>query len=405
MCAGHKVYPNPYASPILSMQTTLRSVDIFCRVVDNYGDAGVCWRLARQLVAEHGLKVTLHIDALAVLARMAPGLDPDAALGFESGVEVRRLAADRAIPALPDLVVEAFGCGLPANYLAAMARARRPPRWINLEYLSAERWIESVHGLASPQPKEPLTRYFYMPGFVPNAGGLLRERGLLAARDAWLADANARTAWWRNLGVAPFTSDTLAISLFCYPNAAFPALFDAWAEGDAPVVCAVPEGVATAALDGWLAGDVPHAGQVVERGRLKIIGIPFVPQSAYDHLLWSCDLNFVRGEDSFVRAQWAAKPLVWHVYPQEEAAHLVKLQAFLDRYTAGLDNDVADSLHTFWQAFNGEDGATCAAAWPRLRAAIAPLKSHAQRWSGHIAQLPDLASRLLEFGASEQPST
>ncbi|HET9045379.1 MAG TPA: elongation factor P maturation arginine rhamnosyltransferase EarP, partial [Casimicrobiaceae bacterium] len=38
--------------------------DVFCKVVDNFGDAGVCWRLARQLVAEHDLAVTLWIDVL-----------------------------------------------------------------------------------------------------------------------------------------------------------------------------------------------------------------------------------------------------------------------------------------------------------------------------------------------------
>ena len=42
-----------------------RSWDVFCRVVDNYGDAAVCWRLARQLADEHGARVRLWIDLLA----------------------------------------------------------------------------------------------------------------------------------------------------------------------------------------------------------------------------------------------------------------------------------------------------------------------------------------------------
>ena len=44
----------------------------------------------------------------------------------------------------------------------------------------------------------------------------------------------------------------------------------------------------------------------------------------------------VRGEDSFVRAQWAALPFVWQAYPQADAAHLTKVAAFLDRYCIGL---------------------------------------------------------------------
>lgn len=41
-------------------------------------------------------------------------------------------------------------------------------------------------------------------------------------------------------------------------------------------------------------------------------------------------MNLVRGEDSLVRALWAGKPLVWHIYPQDDDAHVAKLSAFLD---------------------------------------------------------------------------
>ncbi|MBY0444112.1 MAG: elongation factor P maturation arginine rhamnosyltransferase EarP, partial [Burkholderiales bacterium] len=43
------------------MNNTVRW-DIFCRVIDNYGDIGVCWRLARQLSFEHGFAVRLMVD-------------------------------------------------------------------------------------------------------------------------------------------------------------------------------------------------------------------------------------------------------------------------------------------------------------------------------------------------------
>ena len=128
----------------------------------------------------------------------------------------------------------------------------------------------------------------------------------------------------------------LQIVLFCYPNRALPALFDAWSEGDERIRCAIPEGVATGALDQWLHGDVPHAGQSAVRGRLTLDLIPFSTQDAFDRRLWSADLNFVRGEDSFVRAQWAARAFVWQPYPQAEDAHRLKLDAFLARYTAEL---------------------------------------------------------------------
>ena len=120
--------------PIAHPRTTVpdvpaRRFDIFCRVVDNYGDAGVCWRLARQLVSEHGAAVTLWIDALASLARIAPGLDAHVPDQRCAGVRVRTLVTSPlARFALADVVVEGFGCGLPDDYVAAMADASHAPR-------------------------------------------------------------------------------------------------------------------------------------------------------------------------------------------------------------------------------------------------------------------------------------
>jgi uncharacterized repeat protein (TIGR03837 family) len=378
-------------------------IDVFCHVVDNYGDAGVTWRLARQLAAEHGARVTLWIDAPTALARLVPGLDPDAGEALCDAVRVRRLddnAADAA--ELPDLVVEGFGCGLPSAYVDAMAAARAQPLWINLEYLSAEPWIETVHGLPSPHPRLPLTRYFFFPGFTRATGGLLREHDLLARRDRARADAvrGFPTAVARVVEEASRsaheTASPYVVSLFCYANAALAALLDAWAEGDEPMLCLVPEGVATASFDAWLGGGVPHAGQCITHGALTLATIPFLAQDAYDALLWSCDANFVRGEDSFVRAQWAACPFVWHAYPQADDAHRVKVEAFLDRYLAEAPPDAADAVRAFWRAWNGGD-ARAADAWTRLRGAMPALAGHDARWAAHLAALPDLASSLLNF--------
>lgn len=355
---------------------------VFCRVVDNYGDAGVSWRLARQLAAEQGVAVTLWIDRLATLARLEPGVDTTAKAQTLHGVFVRHLDDDAAMAPLPDVVIEAFGCGLPGPYLDAMAHAPAPPLWINLEYLSAEPWVDTVHGLASPQPQLPLARYFWFPGFTPRTGGLIREAGLHAARDA--AAAEPREA-------------ALGILLFCYANRALPALFDAWSEGDEPIRCTVPAGVATAALDQWLSGAVPHAGQSHAHGRLRIDIVAFVPQQAFDGLLWRSDVNFVRGEDSFVRAQWAARPFVWQPYPQTEDAHRLKLDAFVDRYGHGLGQSAQAPLHAFWEAFNDEDGPAAAAAWPAFRAALPALEAHARGWADALATLPDLATGMVEM--------
>ena len=381
-------------------------IDVFCRVVDNYGDAGVTWRLARQLAAEHAARVTLWIDAPRALARLAPRLDPHADDATCDGVRVRRIDDDAIeIPALPDVVIEGFGCGLPPGYLQAMATASVQPLWINLEYLSAEAWIESAHGLPSPHPRLPLTRYFFFPGFTRATAGLLREHDLFDRRGR----ACAKTRRPFPAAITPIVNGALGaaggaawaepcvVSLFCYANAALAPLLDAWAERDEPTLCLVPEGVATASFDRWLGGGVPHAGERITHGALTLATMPFLAQDDYDALLWSCDANFVRGEDSFVRAQWALAPFVWHIYPQEDDAHRVKLDAFLDRYLADAPDDAAAACRGFWHTWNAGDALRVADGWVRFSAAMPALRAHDARWVARLAAQPDLASQLWEF--------
>ena len=378
------------------MTTSLRW-DIFCRVVDNYGDAGVCWRLARQLADEHGLAVTLWIDDVASLARFVPALAPDFADQGEHGVRVRRLEATPPPDApVADVVVEAFGCGLPDAYVQAMASAPHAPVWIVLEYLSAEPWIDASHGLPSPHPRLPLTRWFWFPGFTAGSGGVLRERDLLELRDAWRAQARA-VAMALPGSDASEPRPALHVSLFCYANPALPALLDLWADGEEPVICVVPEGIADAALARFTGGNVPRAGATLTQGRLTLAGSAFVDQGAFDRRLWTSDLNFVRGEDSFVRAQWAARPFVWHIYPQEGDAHLAKMDAFLTRFEAGLEAETAAALRAFWYAWNTGAPDVLRSAWPGFRREMAALQVHADAWAQALAAQSGLADQLVNF--------
>lgn len=317
-------------------------VRLYCRVIDNFGDAGIAWRLARQLADEHGSDVTLVIDAPQALARLLgehAGRRMQAALAVcgtasVAGVAIQPWPGRReGLPAGTDLVIAAFGCELPASVRAALAPADPPPAcWVNLEYLSAEAWIDETHGLPSIKPRDGAIEWFVMPGFGPRTGGLLRERGLFAARDAFERDACARP-WLASLGV-PDAGSALRVSLFCYPHAPVAALLDEAARSTTPSQWLVPEGIAESALRAW-AGHAPAPGEALSRGVVQLVGLPWLAQPDYDRLLWSCDLNFVRGEDSWVRAVWAARPFVWQAYRQEGGTHRVKLDAFLDRLLDG----------------------------------------------------------------------
>jgi uncharacterized repeat protein (TIGR03837 family) len=374
--------------------------DIFCRVVDNFGDAGVSWRLARQLAREHGIAVTLWIDDVASLARFVPDVRENVGDQAACGIRVRALST--IVPnvfTMPDVVVEAFGCGLPEAYLDAMAERARPPVWIVLEYLSAEPWIDASHGLPSRHPRLPLTRWFWFPGFTSKTGGVLREEGLLEARDAFCADTAARTRTWQSLGVVP-APDALTVSLFCYANAALPALLECWAEGDEPVEVIVPQGIAHSDLDRYTGGSVPHAGAPLVRGRLTIAVVPFVDQDGFDRRLWVSDLNIVRGEDSFLRAQWAGQPYLWHIYPQEGDAHLTKMDAFLTRIETDLPDTPRAAQRAFWYAWNAGDPEATADAWPAYRTAMPTLGVLARAWARSLARQPDLAGELVKYSES-----
>jgi uncharacterized repeat protein (TIGR03837 family) len=367
--------------------------DIFCKVVDNYGDIGVCWRLARQLATEHRMPVRLWVDDMAPFARLCPQLDPASDLQLERGVAIRRWRTPFGEAEAADVVIESFACELPANYKAAMAARERKPAWINLEYLSAEKWVSGTHGLPSPQPL--LDKYFFFLGFASGTGGLLRERGLLAQRDVFQQDAGARSSFWRSIGLSPPEPLELRISLFCYDNPATSALLEAWAAGVGPVTCIVPEGVESRALMEFFktSGLAPNSS--VSRGNLSLRVIPFLEQERYDLLLWACDFNFVRGEDSFIRAQWAARPFAWHIYPQADDAHKLKLAAFLDLYCAGLQAVVAERLRAFWDPWNGDGFVD--ALWPAAAAQSAQLHDHSRVWATELAKQADLASNLANF--------
>ena len=385
-----------------------RGWDIFCRVVDNFGDVGVCWRLSRQLANERGHDVRLWVDDLATLARIEPALDPGGCRQTVTGVDVR-LWTDEAVAAEHprDIVVEAFACETPPGFVERMVDGARRHAWINLEYLSAERWVEGCHRLPSPHPRLALVKHFFFPGFTPATGGLLRERDLFARRDAFAADDLQRSSWWREVArmPAPATSSgTKVVSMFAYPNPAADALLRAWIEGPSDVVCLAPEGILRESIARVL-GTTPALGHPVTCGRLQLASLPFVPQDDYDKLLWISDVNFVRGEDSFVRAQWAGRPFVWHIYPQAEEAHAPKLTAFVDRYVEAMDAGSARAVRDLFEAWNGLPGAThathdIAAAWKSAEAYLSRWSIDANRWAETLTAQPDLAASLAEYADS-----
>lgn len=363
--------------------------DIFCRVIDNYGDIGVCWRLTAELAAR-GHQVRLWVDDAAALAWMAPG----AQQGRWSRITVCdwRMASDPE--RLSDLVaadvwVEAFGCEIPLPFVAQRVAASvgEPfPAWINLEYLSAESFAERAHRLPSlvmHGPAKGLTKHFFYPGFSASTGGLLRENDL-AQRQAEFD----RAGWLATLGI--HLQEERLVSLFCYEPIALGELVRVWQKSPFPTRLLVTHGRAQAAIL-TLPAALKSLGR--QAGGLRIDFLPPMSQSDFDHLLWTCDLNFVRGEDSVVRAVWSGKPFIWQIYPQHDNAHHAKLAAFLDVLNA------PPSLRRAHAIWNG----TRVDAMPDR--AQQDWEAWATQTRGSLWAQSDLTTRLVEFTESVRRSS
>jgi uncharacterized repeat protein (TIGR03837 family) len=349
--------------------------DIFCKVIDNHGDIGVCWRLSAE-IARRGERVRLWVDDASALAWMAP-----------QGHPVQIVPWADPVPALDpgDVVVEAFGCDPPATFVAALAvkarRAGRQPPWFNLEYLSAEAYVERSHGLPSPVlhgPAAGLTKRFIYPGFSQRTGGLLREADLPGRQAGF-----NRQEWLSRQGID--AQGARLVSLFCYEPPALASLLRQLARGAQPTLLLVTAGRAQAAVAQVMQTLPSHS-------QLRLHQLPLLSQDEFDQLLWSCDLNFVRGEDSLVRALWAGRPFVWHLYPQQDDAHRPKLEAFLNWLQA------PPELRAFYRVWNGLLDAplpalqietwAVTASQARLRALALPeLAASLQHWAGQPATI------------------
>ena len=360
--------------------------DIFCRVIDNFGDIGVCWRLCAEL-ATRGQQIRLWVDDSTALDWMAPGARQGRFLGIQ--VLPWQLASQtELLHTLPraDVWMEAFGCEIPPAFVAHFAQESLAPRpcWINLEYLSAEPYVERCHTLPSPVlhgPATGWTKYFYYPGFNRKTGGLLREADLTLPRST-AADA---AQFLSDFGIE--AAPGCLVSLFCYEPMLLGPYLRHLASAEAPTHLLVTHGRANSAVKALL-------GTQTRLGALHVSYLPLLSQVAYDRLLAVCQLNLVRGEDSVLRALWAAKPFVWHIYPQDDGVHLAKLEAFMEQLQF---SEAVRALHRAWNGFADRpepSGAWHAALHP---AALPAWQTQVLAARARLLAMDDLCTQLIGF--------
>lgn len=360
--------------------------DIFCQIVDHFGDAGVCWRLARQLADEFDWKVRLFVDQPRALARIEPTYDGATVQEFCRGVDVLHWAPGTTwgdLGSFGDVVIAAFGCRLPSAYRTLMATLPQAPVWLNLEYLSAEQWVEGCHALPSPDPLSGMVQFFFFPGFSARTGGLLRECWQQALLEQYSERRN-RQRFLETLGVS-VSLDEVWVSVFCYPKSPIASLIET-RHPVHRVRWLIPELVAGQA----------DLSLVISQHSDAVSIIPFLPQDDYDRLLGSCDVNFVRGEDSFVRAHWATRPFVWQAYRQEGDTHKTKVTAFLNCYLDQAAKDVRSAIEGLWGGWN-EMSPLTPGQWLHFLDQKEAIEAHNQAWEKSLKKQGHLAGNLVDF--------
>ena len=411
--------------------TTRLQWDIFCKVIDNFGDIGVSWRLAASL-ASSGQQVRLWTDDASALAWMAPhGCEGVEVLAWPATLAAADLEKLERMPC--NVMVEAFGCEIAPEFIASCALhigATVPkPLWINLEYLSAEAYVERCHtlpSLVSSGPGTGWTKWFFYPGFNPKTGGLLRESALLPRQNAF-----ERASWLARQAID--AGDRALVSLFCYEPPALQRLLRQFAVhglAGRPVQLLVAHGRPALAVKAALqmldpqTPEWPVAAAIgapsskydeIDLWRnsqadslLSVSYLPLLTQLEFDELLWACELNFVRGEDSVVRAIWAGKPFVWQLYPQDDGAHSAKLEAFLNVMAA---TPAVRTLHHLWNGSLARRGDTAADASPRMAtklvlpstgSELAEWQQQVQAMRSSLMQQADLTVNLIEFASKNR---
>ena len=283
------------------------NIDIFCEVIDNYGDVGVAYRLARELKRIYPNKELRFIINQTEELNLIKKNDDIIVIDYKDVDKIEQPA---------DLVIETFACNIPEIYMDKALKSSK--LMINLEYFSSEDWVDDFH-LQESFLGGNLKKYFFIPGLSEKSGGIILDKEFL--------DRKNKVQENREYYLKQFNIDEkydLIISVFSYEKN-FDNFLKTLQKLDKKVLLLLLS-------EKTQKNFIKYFDNNDYYDKIKAVKLPFFTYDKYEKLLALCDINLVRGEDSFVRALLLAKPFLWHIYPQDENAHIIKLESFLEKY-------------------------------------------------------------------------
>lgn len=333
----------------------LKTLDIFCEIIDNYGDIGVVYRTAKELqkiFPKSKIRVFLNrLDEFKKINSQVLDLPSQNIDGIEYiTFDYLRDNANELLTA--QVIIEAFGCQIPEEYMEIAYD--NSELLINLEYLSAEDWIEDFHLQSSPLGRGKLKKVFFMPGFTEKSGGVITDSNYLERIQRVLE--NKEFYEKKYLSDIEDRENKIVGTLFSYEKNFTPLLEDLKKLDKDVVILAMGEKTQDSLRKILKNFSIEDFRNSLKYGKIEIRFLNFLNQEEYEELINIVDFNFVRGEDSFIRAVLTGKPYMWHIYCQEEYAHMDKIEGFLDKYRRVIENfsdeDFLLNMEKFFKDYN-----------------------------------------------------
>lgn len=304
-------------------------ITVLCKVVDNFGDIGVVFRLCRALSElKKNLEIRLVVSNLDSFAKISKGIDSTKTFQEFRGWKVfdwndNALCKKEFSKNPPEFILECFQCGRPEwlEELLFSPQFNLNVQIVNVEYLTAESWADDFHLLKSGTRSAKIKKINFMPGFTKKTGGLILDKNFMCCLSEKKFALNLVKQNLDKKILSEDFSDSFKILIFSYPKN-----FDFLAS-------AIKEFSFLKKIIVFIASGAGADSAKISLKKFKVdfVCLPFMQQEVWDAFLSLMDFSFVRGEDSFSRCCLFGNPFIWNIYPQEEEFHIVKLNAFLQK--------------------------------------------------------------------------